>query len=69
MTTTDKGAKAPSTSKGDYLKELAALKEIADHDTETVHWKADNLLIAFLRDLGHDDVADAWEAVEPKWYA
>lgn len=37
-------------------------------DPEAAHGKADDALIKFIRRLGYDDLADAWERVE-KWYA
>lgn len=37
-------------------------------DKELDHYHADTLVIAMLRDLGFNQTADAWEAVD-KWYA
>lgn len=36
-------------------------------DPETAHEAADNVLCGFLRDIGHREVADEFEAVE-RWY-
>lgn len=48
---------------------LEALRECnANGDIEMAHMNADAALCAFLRELGHDDVAEAFEEVE-KWYA
>jgi hypothetical protein len=47
------------------LRTAAAMK---DYDMEASHSNANDALIAFLRHLGHDDVADLWRKVE-KWYA
>lgn len=38
-------------------------------DMESWHEEADAILIAFLRASGFASVADAWEAIEGKWYA
>lgn len=48
------------------LEELKSLSE--SRDAETAHSKADNLLIEYLRLIGANDIADAWDAV-PTWYA
>ena len=53
---------------------LAKLKEIKNrtgglHDPEADHTEADNILLALLADQGYKDVAEAWEAISPKWYA
>lgn len=49
---------------------VAALRKLADthnHDS-SAHIEADDILIEFLKTLGYEDVAAAWDAVEPKWY-
>lgn len=53
-----------------------ALKELEDcrtgkgfMDAEGTHSHADDVLCEFLKHLGHNDIVDAWEAVQPKWYA
>lgn len=40
-----------------------------DNDHESNHATADGALISFLREQGYNALADAWEKVEPKWYA
>ena len=53
-------------TKQDYIKELIEWQ--GQTDTETAHGVADDVLCAFLRDLGHGDLVDEWEKVD-KWYA
>lgn len=36
---------------------------------EEGHGTADDILVAILWELGETEIADAYEAVEPKWYA
>jgi hypothetical protein len=41
-------------------------------DEEAAHGTADDLLIEFLREIGYEDVADAYEAARDRvgfWYA
>ncbi len=49
---------------------IDALEELQkpDGDVEHQHGEADGLVIKFIRSLGYDDIADAWQKV-PKWYA
>ena len=49
---------------------IARLQELqtAD-DPESAHMKADVVLYEFLKTIGHDDVAEAWNEITPKWYA
>jgi hypothetical protein len=48
---------------------MKILKEQEDNgDWEVAHIMADEAISAFLRHLGHEDVADAWEVIG-KWYA
>lgn len=53
------------TPKGAALRRLQA---IGSGDPEAAHSQADEVLCDLLRQLGHDDVVEAWDAV-PKWYA
>ena len=50
------------------LEILANLAGVKD-DPERNHSLADTTLVAFIRGLGHGDVADLWESISPKWYA
>jgi hypothetical protein len=45
---------------------LLAFKQLTfpPHDKCVCHGAADELLIQFIRELGHGDVADAWEKVK-----
>lgn len=43
--------------------------ECAGSDPESAHLGADGILVEMLRELGLNATADAYEAVEPKWYA
>lgn len=52
-------------ARAEALKRLAACHS---GDTEADHCYADDVLVWFLRRIGHHDVADAWEKVD-KWYA
>lgn len=52
-------------AKAEALRRLSACRS---DDTEADHCYADGVLVWFLRQIGHDDVADAWEEVD-KWYA
>lgn len=38
-------------------------------DPEAAHGMADGAIVEFVRELGYEAVADAWDAVVPKWYA
>lgn len=49
------------------LDKLEQLKKDTDH--ETAHAEADQVLLQFLVAQGHKDIALAWEAIMPKWYA
>lgn len=43
---------------------LAELRALADNnDAEYVHVRADELLVRYLRIIGADDIADAWDAL------
>jgi len=52
------------------LREIVSWQRMESRDTdwETDHVKADEVLTALLRHLGHADVADAFDAIG-KWYA
>lgn len=49
---------------------VEALEELQNPngDAEYQHGQADVIVIQFIRSLGYDDIADAWQKV-PKWYA
>lgn len=50
---------------------VTRMKEIAEHsrrDEETGHIQADELLIDFLNDQGHTELAEAYRSVK-KWYS
>lgn len=57
-------------NKDETIKKLSAVE--AD-DTEVAHIEADELLLQFLFDCGHQDVAEAYMAVKSRcngfWYA
>jgi hypothetical protein len=48
------------------VKKMHRLED--QYDTETAHVKADKLLSNFVRELGYDELADAFDDIE-KWYA
>lgn len=48
------------------IDELRSLKGAGD--IELAHSRADELIINFIKKLGYDTMADAWDDV-PKWYA
>lgn len=47
---------------------LIELQSLAvETDAEAAHSRADDLLIEYLRLIGADDMADAWEAVDTEY--
>jgi hypothetical protein len=48
---------------------IAALKALDQTDPEAAHYDADEILCKLLTALGHTEVVEAYNAVEPKWYA
>jgi DNA replication protein DnaD len=48
------------------VKKMHRLED--QYDTETAHMKADKLISSFVRELGYDELADAFDDIE-KWYA
>jgi len=54
----------------DTINMLESLKDDTPHEA---HVDADAILIQFLRDIGYEDVADAWERLEENvggfWYS
>lgn len=51
---------------------IALLDGLTDADPESAHGHADGALVSFLRHLGHDDVADAFDRACHRvgfWYA
>lgn len=45
---------------------LVRINEVCD--TEMAHIRADEVLYTLLRNMGHDDIVDAYDNIE-KWYA
>lgn len=54
-------------TKNDVIEKLLEC-QVSD-DTETAHMYADDLLCTFLKSLGYDDVVEAYQGVQPKWFA
>lgn len=48
---------------------LRSLVRLAESDPEAAHVAADDTLCAFLRWIGHRNIAKLWEKIGPKWYA
>lgn len=52
---------------------LATLEVVSNmDDSEAAHGMADDAILAFLRDIGHSDVTNAWQAAADKvgfWYS
>lgn len=53
------------TTKAELLKVLRNIKRTGN-DTERDHQRADDALLAF---IGDKEIIDAYNAIEPKWYA
>jgi DNA replication protein DnaD len=52
-----------------YNRVVKKMHRLEDqYDTETAHVKADKLISSFVRELGYDELADAFDDIE-KWYA
>lgn len=52
-----------------YNKIVDEMEELQYYrDKEQGHWLADQLLCKFVRDLGYDELIDAFEDID-KWYA
>jgi DNA replication protein DnaD len=52
-----------------YNRIITKMHRLEDqYDTETAHMKADKLISSFVRELGYDELADAFDDIE-KWYA
>lgn len=49
-----------------YVEKMKS--HIHDSDKECSHWEGDKLLIDFIKELGYNELADAWELIG-KWYA
>ncbi len=49
-----------------YLERLKELQESGD--AEYAHGEADDILCDILKDLGFEEIVEAWDKV-PKWYA
>lgn len=47
---------------------MQQIADMSDSDPEKYHVEADNLLVDTMRQLGLDDLAEAYDKVE-KWYA
>ena len=54
--------------KEDYEKYIKWMKEQDDGDVERSHRGADFVLMEFLRELGYDELVDAYDNIH-KWYA
>lgn len=54
--------------KEEYEKYIKWMKEQDDGDVERSHRGADFVLKEFLRELGYDELVEAYEDI-PKWYA
>ena len=55
------------------LKKLASAADGKFIDNETIHTRADEVLLEFLKSNGHEEVAEAWEKLDNDcggfWYA
>ena len=49
-------------------KQMQKIADMSDADPEKYHAEADDLLIDTIKQLGFDDLAEAYDNVE-KWYA
>lgn len=62
----------PTEEEGSNMRRQEALDQLkelqASTDTEAAHGRADDILCALLRRLGHDDVVEAYNKIK-KWYA
>ena len=50
------------------IKELKETQETSG-DPEGAHGYADSILCTLLTSLGYEDVVEAYNAIQPKWYA
>lgn len=57
---------AKSINLGPYMKKLKAAQQ--EHDVESAHCDADQVLCDLLKFLGYDKIVEEYEKV-PKWYA
>jgi uncharacterized heparinase superfamily protein len=51
---------------------IEELNEIKTTDSESAHITADRLILDYLRSIGHEQAAKAWERAEERcgfWYA
>ena len=55
-------------TKARAMQEMQELVDMGNADPEASHGRADDVLCAFLRHLGHDDLVDLFDKVD-KWYA
>jgi len=52
-----------------YYELVYKLNHLEDEfDTEIAHGKADNYIVDFLKEIGFEELADAYESIE-KWYS
>jgi polyhydroxyalkanoate synthesis regulator phasin len=52
-----------------YNQVVEQMQQLEDNDdTEEAHIEADKLLCSFLRELGYDELVDAFEDID-KWYS
>lgn len=55
-------------NKQDAIEELERIADECAGDIEGAHMDADQVLCDILVSMGHEDVVEAWKAIE-KWYA
>lgn len=63
------GKLTPDAARKVTLAILEQARATAPGDPESAHASADAALTTFLEEIGFKDIADAWERVEPKWFA
>ena len=51
-----------------YIEDMKSTAEEADNDRECAHIDADDILCAFIRELGYTELAEIYESFG-KWYA
>jgi hypothetical protein len=51
-----------------YIEDMKSTAEEADNDRESAHIEADDILCAFIRELGYTKLAEIYESFG-KWYA
>ena len=51
-----------------YTEMMENIEKYDDFDKESAHIEGDAILCILLRELGYEEVVEAWERI-PKWYA